>query len=59
MKTLRYLFHDRWVLIKWRRGNKPSADLADNIIRSYKLTGWVAEDVRRICSKPYPEKRLK
>lgn len=59
MKALRYLFHDRWVLTKWRRHNKLSADLADNIIRCYKLTGWVAEDVRRICSKPYPEKRPK
>ncbi|SSN09475.1 Uncharacterised protein [Klebsiella pneumoniae] len=55
MKTLRYLFHDRWVLVKWRRDNNPDADLADNIIRCYKLTGWMAEDVRRICSKPSPE----
>lgn len=51
MRWLRYLLHDRWVLIKWRRNNNPSHDLAENVIRCYKLEGWIAKDVRRICNK--------
>lgn len=51
MKWLRYLLHDRWVLIKWCRNNKPSHDLAENVIRCYKLKGWIAKDVRHICNK--------
>lgn len=49
MNLLIHLFHGRWVLIKWCKNNKPSCDLAENIIRHYGLSGWVAKDVKRIC----------
>lgn len=51
MKLLRYLLHDRWVLIKWCKNNKPSRDLAENINRHYGLSGWVAKDVKHICDR--------
>lgn len=51
MNLLIYLFHGRWVLIKWCKNNKPSCDLAENIIKHYSLSGWVAKDVRCICDR--------